>query len=206
MTQVANVNYNTKRILLHPDTVVSGFDCIAAYFEINALRQANANNEQNYRHMLSAEGNIPKGGGNYTPRYALSDTGWRYIPYPNVSHTLSLLTEPVSQDGLSGRDVFDRTSLSVLVEIDEVYEKIEIREVNTGTVPALTDGESALLSEIAVLKKILANKNITDPVSGQQIIYDDDDITPLLQANAWENTGGTIPYQGNGINRRDKLV
>lgn len=132
MTNVVDVDYVAKRIYLHLDTVTLGFDCIAAYFEINAIILANLTGEQNYQHMLAAEGNIPKGGGVFTPRYALSDTEWRYVPYDGVSHTLGLITEPVSVDGVSGRDVFDRSSLTLLVEIDELYEKIEIREVNTG--------------------------------------------------------------------------
>jgi hypothetical protein len=61
-------------------------------------------------------------------------------------------------------------------------------------------------SIVKIVNKILKNKNITDPVTGKQIIYDDDDVTPLLQAKAWENPAGTVPYQGNGINRRDKLA
>ena len=133
MTHVASVDYDNKRIHCHADTVGSGFDIIAAYFEINALREANASGEQNRAHMLSAEGNIPKGGGNFTPNYGLLASGWRVVPYPSVSHTLSLTSEPVSADGLSGRDAFDRSTLSVIVEIDESYEKIEIREVNTGS-------------------------------------------------------------------------
>jgi len=132
MTQVASINFATKRINLHSDTVINGFDCIAAYFEINTIIN-NTPAYQRYSHMLSAEGNINKGGGVFTPKYALSESGWLYRPYDLVSHTLKLLVEPVSKDGLSGRDVFDRFGLTVVVNIDEVYEKVEIREVNTGS-------------------------------------------------------------------------
>lgn len=136
MTEIASVDYVLKRIHLHLDTVTSGFDCIAGYFELNQRSYDNLNNEQNYAPIMSAEGNISKGSGNFTPRYGLLNPGWRYVPYAGVNHTLGLITEPVSLDGESGRNVFDRSTLvssGITVEIDELYEKIEIREVNTGS-------------------------------------------------------------------------
>lgn len=133
MTQVADVNYDTKRIFLHADTVTQGFDIIAAYFEINVLRQANANGEQLRAHMLSAEGYIPEGGGKFTQRYGLLRPGWRIVPYDGVSHSLVVSVKPVSQDGLSGRDVFDRAGLLVAVGIDEAYDKVEIIQVTSGS-------------------------------------------------------------------------
>lgn len=84
-------------------------------------------------------------------------------------------------------------------DISEVSARVQTGMTAQGYTTARATGMDATL-------KILKNKNVTDPVTGKQIIYDDDDITPLLQADVFENTDGTVPYQGNGINRRDKLA
>lgn len=56
-----------------------------------------------------------------------------------------------------------------------------------------------------LIQKILRNKQITDPVTGVMTVYDDDGVTPLLQANLFENAEGTQSYRGQGADRRDKL-
>lgn len=81
-----------------------------------------------------------------------------------------------------------------------------LQTVNTGgTTPALEPLESAALLQIGTVLKMMRNKMITDPVSGLVTIYDDDGTTVLYQGNIYENVAGTIPYAGNGINRRDRL-
>lgn len=211
MAQVASVDYTTKRIHLHADTVINGFDVIAAHFEINALVRANANGEQNFGPCLSAEGKIPKGGGKFTPRYGLLEPGWRIVPYNATSHVLAINVEVLSPDGggLSGRDVFDRTPLppSIEVQIDHNWDQVEVIEVNTGgTTPALYPAESAALLQIGAVLKLMRNKMVTDPTTGQVTVYDDDGVTVLYQGDIYENVAGTIPYQGNGINRRDRMT
>ena len=189
MTQVASVDYANKRIHLHLDTVTAGFDCIAAYFEINALILANANGEQNHPHMISAEGNIPKGGGAFTPRYALIESGWRFVPYAGVAHTLGLQTEPVSKDGLSGRDVFDRSTLNVIVEIDELYEKVEIRTVNTGS--GLSAAQDAKLTQIDTRSSELWQRLGLDP-NAPVTTHEDGSIT-VGNITITASTTGTTP-------------
>lgn len=155
MAQIASIDFGLERIYLHLDTVTNGFDTMLAYFEVNALIIANAAYQQ-YISPLSAEGNIPKGGGKFTPRYVLMQTGWRFVPYSLVAHGLSILVEPVSAEGLSGRATFDRNGVVVNIDIDEAYEKIEIREVNTGgTTPALTPSQSAQLVKVEELHKAM---------------------------------------------------
>ena len=69
----------------------------------------------------------------------------------------------------------------------------------------LQPADSATLQQITTILKIVKNKQYTDPVTGKIVILDDDDITPFLQASIFEDVAGASPYQGNGINRRDKL-
>lgn len=62
-----------------------------------------------------------------------------------------------------------------------------------------------VLGKLALVQKILRNKTITDPATGQMTVYDDDDTTPLLVANLFENAGGSQPYRGQGAEFRGKL-
>lgn len=54
--------------------------------------------------------------------------------------------------------------------------------------------------------KITKNKVITDPTTGKLTVYDDDGTSVLLQGDLWEDAAGTVPYQGSGAERRDRLV
>lgn len=133
MAQVSSVDFVNKRIYLHADTVTSGIDSFLVYDEIRALFAANANGEQNHPLMLSKEGNFNKGGGRYTAKYAVYDAGWRIVPYGGVAHNLTIMVEIVSKDQLSDRDVFDRSSLAVTVDIDIGYKQNEVITVATGS-------------------------------------------------------------------------
>lgn len=138
MTQVASVDYANKRIYLHSDTVVNGFDSIAAYAEIVEARYLNVSDERNFYPIIYAQGHEPKGGGRYTPRRARLVEGARYVPY-DTDHVLVLLTETIiPEEGLTQQDCFDRSSLSagVVVDIDNQAPQVEIIEIATGAVNA----------------------------------------------------------------------
>lgn len=53
--------------------------------------------------------------------------------------------------------------------------------------------------------KILRNKTVTDPNTGQMIVYDDDGLTPLMVASIFENIAETQPYRGEGVEVRGRL-
>lgn len=81
--------------------------------------------------------------------------------------------------------------------------------INETGVSGLTAGESAKLTNIdtktTLSEQILRNKIITDPVTGEYILYDDDSVAELFRIPVYENAGGTIPYQGNAVNRKERL-
>ena len=78
--------------------------------------------------------------------------------------------------------------------------------IAVGTTPALSAAESAALLQVGTIIKMMRNKMVTDPTTGEVTIYDDDGVTPLFRGDIFENVAGTIPYQGNGINRRDRMT
>lgn len=58
---------------------------------------------------------------------------------------------------------------------------------------------------IALIVRLLRNKQITDPATGEVRVYADDDTTVLLAADLWKDSDGTTPYSGTGADRRERL-
>jgi len=73
---------------------------------------------------------------------------------------------------------------------------------------AVTEIQSGLATSttLAIVLKILRNKVVTNPSTGQIIVYDDDSVTPLLTGNLFEDVAGTQAYQGQGADRRDRMT
>jgi hypothetical protein len=67
-----------------------------------------------------------------------------------------------------------------------------------------TDGTMGNL--VNIMKAVLANRVVTDPVAGTYTVYDDDDTTVLVSGDLWQDADGTIPYDGSGAERRDRLT
>ena len=75
------------------------------------------------------------------------------------------------------------------------FTQVQIRQSISGS---LLDAEE--------MRKILVNKAVTDQASGKMTIYDDDDLTPFLVGDIYEDADGTVPYRRDGIERRDRLA
>jgi hypothetical protein len=58
---------------------------------------------------------------------------------------------------------------------------------------------------VALLRAIAINKTITDPATGVMTVLADDDTTPLLAAQMYENAASTQPYRGLGAEVRERL-
>ena len=59
--------------------------------------------------------------------------------------------------------------------------------------------------KIALILKLLENKQVLDATTGTFTVYNDDGITPLLSASAYEDAAGLIRYRGGALNRIDAL-
>ena len=66
----------------------------------------------------------------------------------------------------------------------------------------LTDEQN---NRLLAVEKLLRNKTITDPTTGRQTVYEDDDTTPAFEADLFEDKDGTQPYRGQGADRRERL-
>ena len=74
------------------------------------------------------------------------------------------------------------------------FTQVQIRQSVSGS---LLDAEE--------MRKILQNKAVTSQATGRMTIYDDDGVTPFLEGDIYEDADGTIPYRGDGIERRERL-
>lgn len=149
MPKVASINYVTKRITLSAETVDANLDTLDVYREVVALRKSTAAHRQ-YPPMIEAGGNVEKiAGVSYTLPYARLLNGCRIVPY-NTSHSIKLVRDTFTDDGLAGRDCFDRTSLSasVAVDIDVDFPEIETRVVSVGGASVITGDIATVLAAI----------------------------------------------------------
>lgn len=133
MPVVSTVNYITKRIYLHADSVGVDLDTMDIYKEVRALR---ASDEQfptphrNFKPMIIQGGNIQKTPTTKTAKYIQLLYGCRIVPY-DTNQSLRVVRDTFTDDGFDGRDCFDKTSLSNSVDIDYEVDKVEVVEVNT---------------------------------------------------------------------------
>lgn len=75
------------------------------------------------------------------------------------------------------------------------FTQVQIRQSISGS---LLDAEE--------MRKVLLNKTITDEDTGKITVYDDDDATPFLSGDIFEDADGLIPYRRDGIERRERLT
>lgn len=168
MALVQSVNYATKRIYLSAATMNTEIDTIDIYKEIRALRRV-TEAHRNFKPMIVAGGNIEKiPGVSATPIYVQLLYGCRIVPY-NQSHSLKVIRDTFTDDGVAGRDCFDRTGLSVgvVVNIDVDFPAIEIRKItSSGNEYSLeqisTEVQSRLNNDFTLINtKIDQVKNLT---------------------------------------------
>lgn len=131
---VASVDYPNKLIYLGVDSTTQAFLPIDVYTEVRDLR-ASTPAHRLFSRIISGQGNAPTGPTTRTPRRAVLVPGARIVPYDLGSeYDLDVIGELISEDGLSGSKLFDRSSLSpgTLVNINYEPRQVEIIEVQTG--------------------------------------------------------------------------
>ncbi len=59
---------------------------------------------------------------------------------------------------------------------------------------------------LARIEKFLRNKQITDPTTGEQTVFEDDNVTVFARADLFEDASGVQRYRGLGAERRERLT
>ena len=141
------------------------------------------------------EGGTPTAPGRATGVTFVLINGWKVQP-ENRDHTLNINGTLDSDDGIVGAPP---PSASAGVTVRSAA-AAQIRESG---VSGLTQTEA---SDLSLLRKHVTNTKRTDPQNGEMQLLDDDDQTVLLTWTIWQDFQGTIPYQGRGVERRDKAT
>jgi hypothetical protein len=141
MPLVATWDYPNRRIVLDPSTMDTDIDLLDVYREERTARKTTEAHRK-FPMMTEALGGFDKiPGVSRFPSAVRMRLGARLVPH-NASHSLRVIRDVFSDDGLAGRDCFDRTTLSVgaAVDIDMDFPEVEIRLVSTsggsGSTPA----------------------------------------------------------------------
>lgn len=98
-------------------------------------------------------------------------------------------------------------------EMNSDYVEVKATSTDTGAVPftctlyptpvGMTGDAYAAL---ALALKLLRNRVDTNPITGVKTVYDDDSTTPLFTASIFEDVAGTMPFDGSGANRVNRLA
>lgn len=133
MPVIGSVDPAAKRIYL--GTGVRSYHPVDdLYKELRALRRTDETLRP-YDMPLIASGNVAKGGGKFTPRLVTFRDGWKVVP-EDVSHTLNVTGEQITDDGQAGPAALDFTPLAATSKIVVQYEppaaEIIEREIGSG--------------------------------------------------------------------------
>lgn len=137
------------------------------------------------------------GGGLSIPPYFFLRNGWRVRPMES-NHNLTI-TGNLFVDG-GGVPVVS-TLGTYQVNVNYTV-PVQAQGIATGG-SGLSGAQDARLARI---EKFLRNKRITDPVTGKQTIFDDDNSTVLGEGDLFEDVAGTQPYRGQGAERAERLA
>lgn len=147
---IASVDPINRLIYLDADTVNTTIQPVDIYRELRALRQSDST-LRGYDMFLTMRGAEPKNhsGTKRTERYMVLLNGTYLVPY-DTTHTITIDGTIISDAGLEGTECFNRTPLSIGVEVDINYipKQVEVIIIETG-VSGLTASESAQLANTA---------------------------------------------------------
>lgn len=186
MPVIGSLDPATKRIYLATG-VITYHPVDDIYQEIRALRRTDESLRK-YEVMVTAAGNVPKGGGKFTPRYIVMQNGWRIVP-EDVSHVLDITGEQLTAEGGSGSACMDLTPLSSTskVVINYAPPAAEVIQVDTGGTFSDADRE-----KLTMLLKIGKNRMEVDIAAQQLVLYDDNGTTVIQRWNLYCSSGEAL--------------
>lgn len=139
-----------------------------------------------------------------------NDLGWRIRPDAR-DHTLAINGNLFG--AAAATPLFAATTAPAMVQINRSFSSRAIAVTSEGGDPtaianAVWTHSTAtdLTTKMTIAKAILQNKTITDPTTGLMTVFADDGVTPLLVAQLYEDILGLQIYQGQGANRRERLL
>lgn len=196
----AKVTVDLENKLLIAKAGVTSLDVqVDLYSDLKEDWLANANGELGYDFPFyeSVGGNFLTTG-KYLSGFYFLKSGWRIRP-DEADH--ELLIEGNLYSGEEPAEALTTATLgayTVLVNLSRAFDAL--------TVQAGSGLDAAQDARLILIERLLRNRSVTDPTTGVQIFYDDDDVTPLLVAQLWEDITRTQKYRGQGAQERERLT
>jgi hypothetical protein len=111
--------------------------------------------------------------------------------------------EFVSFDFTAGRLVIDASCTAGELVVRGVGEVLDER-LPGNTLALKLDGFIEA-TDVRTARKLLQNRTVTNPLTGEMQVFNDDDNQVEFSGNLFEDAAGTQPYRGQGAERRDRL-
>jgi len=191
-----------KQIVL--DAVTTSYTAVEIYSRWKDWVGANS---AQYLEAFGSVGGDPLGGGQTAPAYIFlrNDLGWR-IKRPEATINVIISGNLVAADPLiailTGPNGAFSPTITITRSETSTFSATELWSVLLSEF----DGEATMGAAIALLLKVARNRQVVSQGTGKLTVYDDDNTTVLLEGNVYKDSAGTIPYQGDGIERRDRLT
>ena len=131
MPLIDHIDGVNRRIYLHSSTANTEVDPMDVYKEMRTLRESDESLRK-FDVFLTASGYEPKGGGKFTAKLVKEMNGTKIIPY-DVDSYITITGEIITDDGYSGVDCFDRSSLVNRVDINYLPPQVEVIEIVSGS-------------------------------------------------------------------------
>lgn len=163
MSTVSSVDYIGKRIYLSAATIGVPLDTMDVYRDVRELRRA-IEAHRKFKPMIIQGGNIQKTPTTFTTPYVQLLYGCRIVPY-DTAHSLRVIRDTFTDDGLAGIDCFDRSTISAEVDIDYAVDKVEVQQVSVdgstagGSVPTAAE----IAAAVWLYSSRTLNPNLTIP-------------------------------------------
>jgi|SRR3990172_540636 len=124
---------------------------------------------------------------------------------PINGDVVSLSSNACPEIGTTGLYVWDTTKLTTQPSgyQEYAYKMTNGTAFSGGILNMFDSADSVLLAKIG---KYLLNKKITDPATGIMTVYEVDDTTPAFSAAVKKDAAGTIPYNGTGAERIERMT
>jgi hypothetical protein len=164
-----------------------------------------------YLPAFSVLGGDPLPGGRFLGSTTFMENNWRIRPYEG-DHVLTITGNIYDRDGANIMvPTVGNYNIQVIFSLSNLVDTVATGGSSGPTANQIATAVWEHASGISLYErtelayKILRNKTITNPSNGRMIVFDDDGVTILLEANIYEDVNGSRPYRGQGAERRERL-
>ena len=129
---ISSINGLTRRIYLKAG-VSDYFPIEDLYHEYRRIRSLDTNSIRKYEPLIKAEGNVPKGGGAFTPRYVVLLDGTKIVPF-NESLQINQLGDMITDNPDIDATLYDISGLTTAKPIFIKPSEAETIQLNSGSI------------------------------------------------------------------------